>query len=95
MSTLATGALLTRQPLRPAPGSMRLIVGAGVLDMTANILYLVASRQGLLALVAVLSALYPAATVVLARIVLRERVGRVQLGGIVLTGVGVVMIAAG
>lgn len=97
MSTLASWAALSRQPLRPDRGSGALptMVGAGVLDMTANILYLVASRQGLLALVAVLSALYPAATVVLARVVLGERVGRVQLAGIGMTGVGVLMIAAG
>lgn len=97
LSSLAVFALLTRQALRPVAGVgvLPIIAGAGVLDMTANILYLLATREGLLALVAVLSALYPAATVLLARVVLGERVGRLQLAGIALTGVGVVMIAAG
>jgi uncharacterized membrane protein len=95
LSSLAAFALVTRQAFRPTAGVFPTIAGAGVLDMTANVLYLIASRRGLLALVAVLSALYPAATVLLARVVLGERVGRLQLGGIVLTGAGVVMIAAG
>jgi len=95
LSSLAVFTLVTRQAFRPAAGVFPTIVGAGVLDMTANVLYLLASRRGLLTLVAVLSALYPAVTVLLARVVLGERVGRLQLGGIVLTGAGVVMIAAG
>jgi drug/metabolite transporter (DMT)-like permease len=66
-----------------------------VLDMTANAIYLLAARRGLLALVAVLSSLYPAGTVVLARIVLRERLVRVQLAGLAMALAGIVLIAAG
>jgi drug/metabolite transporter (DMT)-like permease len=97
IALLAAGAVLSRQaPRLPADRAVLLTIAAGgALDMTANVLYVVASRQGMLALVAVVSALYPAATVVLARAVLGERIGRVQLGGIVMTGAGVVMIAAG
>jgi drug/metabolite transporter (DMT)-like permease len=95
VTMLGVVALLTRQRLRASRDVLPTIVAAGVLDMTANVLYLLASRRGLLALVAVLSALYPAITVLLARVVLTERIGRLQLGGIVLTGAGVVMIAAG
>lgn len=97
IALLAAGAVVSRQAVRPTAerGVLLTIAGGGVLDMTANVLYVVASRQGMLSLVAVLSALYPAATVLLARVVLKERIGRLQLGGIVLTGAGVVMIAAG
>lgn len=72
----------------------RTIVAAGVLDMTANALFLLASREGLLALVGVLSSLYPASTVLLARLVLQERLLGVQVAGLVLAGTGVVLIAA-
>lgn len=89
IGTLATGRSF-------AVGSRRAaltIVGAGVLDMAANALYLLATRQGLLALVGVLSSLYPASTVLLARLVLKERLLGVQVVGLVLAGTGVVLIA--
>ena len=57
---------------------------AGVLDTTANGLFQLASQRGLLSVVAVLGSLYPVATVVLARVVIKERMNRVQ-------GVGVFM----
>lgn len=77
----------------PQAGAFRTIAPAGVLDLAANALYLLAARRGLLALVAVLASLYPASTVVLARVALDERLTRVQLGGLGLAGVGVVLIA--
>jgi uncharacterized membrane protein len=57
-------------------------VACGALDMLANALYLVAVRQGQLGLVATLASLYPASTVLLARIVLGERLGRWQQVGV-------------
>ena len=94
--TLVLGAALAARVGRRAPsGTMPAILIAGVLDVTANILYLVASRIGLLSLVAVLTSLYPASTVLLARLVLRERMTRVQVAGLVLVVTGVALIAGG
>jgi drug/metabolite transporter (DMT)-like permease len=70
------------------------IIAAGILDMSANALFLLASRAGLLALVAPISALYPASTVLLARLVLHERLRGVQVVGLTLAGAGVLLIAA-
>ena len=77
-----------------ARGSRAAVVAAGALDVLAIALYLLASRRGLISLVAVLGSLYPAATVLLARVVLRERLVRIQLLGLVLALAGVVLIAS-
>jgi drug/metabolite transporter (DMT)-like permease len=69
------------------------IVAAGTLDVTANALYLAATNAGLLSIVAVLSSLYPASTVVGARVVLGERLHRLQVLGLVLALAGVAAMA--
>ena len=61
----------------------------------ANALFLVASRQGLVTLVGVIGSMYPASTVVLARVVLRERLAPHQLAGLGLAAVAVTAIAVG
>lgn len=71
-----------------------LAVAAGIFDAGANALFLAAARTGLLSLVAVLSALYPASTIVLARVVLGEKIGQVQRAGLALGLAGVLLIAA-
>ncbi len=71
-----------------------LIVAGGVLDMLANALYLLATHGGPLASVVTLSSLYPASTVLLARVVLGERIGRVQAAGIVVALVAVALIVS-
>jgi drug/metabolite transporter (DMT)-like permease len=63
--------------------------------MAANLLFLLASRLGLLSVVGVLLALYPASTVLLALLVLKERLHRVQLVGLAVASGGVVLIALG
>jgi drug/metabolite transporter (DMT)-like permease len=72
-----------------------LLAAAGLLDLLANALYALATRHGLLSVVAVLSSLYPLVTVLLARAFLGERVARIQELGIAAAVAGVAMIAAG
>ncbi|MEW9551447.1 EamA family transporter [Nonomuraea sp. NPDC050783] len=86
-------ALATGRALRPRAGTLRVIVAAGVLDMVANVLYLLAQRQGLLSLVAVLVSLYPASTLLLARQVLGERLNGVQVAGVACALGAVALIA--
>ena len=87
---------LAGQPLRLVPrGAARTAAAAGIVDMTANVLYLLASRMGSLAVVVTLSSLYPASTVALARVVLGERLHRTQVIGLVCALVAVVLIVAG
>jgi drug/metabolite transporter (DMT)-like permease len=74
---------------------LRPLAVVGVLDVGANLLFALASRHGLLSVVSVLASLYPLATVLLARAILRERVRRVQEVGIVVALGGVLLIAAG
>ncbi len=72
-----------------------LAVVAGVLDMAANLTYLEATRRGLLSIVAVVSSLYPASTVMLAFLIDRERVDRWQTSGMVLAASAVVLVTLG
>jgi drug/metabolite transporter (DMT)-like permease len=82
----------TRRAL--AVGDLGLLGLAGLLDFAATGLYGIANRHGLLSVVAVAGSLYPVATVLLARTVLRERVARSQALGVGLALVGVALIAA-
>ena len=86
-------ALATRTGLRPARGSMAVIAACGVFDMGANALLVLAFGSGLLVLVSVIGSLYPASTLVLARVVLGERVTRVQAVGLAIAAFAVVLIA--
>jgi drug/metabolite transporter (DMT)-like permease len=71
------------------------LVGAGVLDNVANLLFVLAAARGLLSLVSVLGSLYPVVTVVLARVVLDERLARWQLVGVAGALCGVALISIG
>jgi drug/metabolite transporter (DMT)-like permease len=70
-----------------------LAMAAGVLDVTANITFLLATQEGLLSIVAVIASLYPVATVVLAIAVTHERLSAAQGIGLVMAGGALVLIA--
>jgi drug/metabolite transporter (DMT)-like permease len=85
--------LARRQPLVPKVKVAPLILMAGVLDALGNAFFVLAAHTGRLDVAAVLSSLYPAATIILAAIVLRERVNRVQSIGILLAIIAVPLIS--
>ncbi|HUU35618.1 MAG TPA: EamA family transporter [Vicinamibacterales bacterium] len=87
-------ALLRKETWRIPVVAIAPAVSCGALDMVANGLYLVAVRQGQLSLVATLASLYPASTVLLARVVLGERLGRWQKVGVVTAVAATALIAA-
>ncbi len=93
--TLLGAVLLSgRRALLPrAAGAGILLIG--LLDVVANVCYLLATRRGLLSIVALLASLYPAATVVMARLVLGERLSRAQAAGLAGVGAAVALIAIG
>ena len=97
ISTLAVVAFARgSRPVVPEDRGVRgLAVGAGVLDVSANVFYLLATQTGLLSVVAVLGSLYPAATVVLARVVLAERLRPMQKVGMVTALLAAALLALG
>jgi drug/metabolite transporter (DMT)-like permease len=77
------------------PGVLLLTVVCGVIDMTANALYLIAARVGPLSVVVTLTSLYPASTVLLARVVLGERLNLRQVAGVVCALAAIALIVGG
>ena len=96
----STGVILVAVAIkRPALGVPARILPwlalIGLGDMFGNLLYAAASTSGLVSVTSVLASLYPIVTVVLARVILSERVARSQEAGIGLTLAGVALISAG
>jgi drug/metabolite transporter (DMT)-like permease len=91
------GAIIVigRQAWRTDRRWLPAMAGVGVLDMAGNAGFILAVQAGSLAIAAVLSSLYPVTTVILATIVLRERVTRSHAVGIALAVAAIVCIAAG
>jgi drug/metabolite transporter (DMT)-like permease len=83
-SALVMGAaLLLVRPVLTAGYPWLFAIVAGSMDALANGIFQIAAQQGELGIVAVIASLYPAATVVLARVVLREKMSRVQASGVI------------
>ena len=95
LAMAAAAAALTRNLRRPGGRPGRLAVIAGAAGAAGTLLYFFASHDGFLAVVAVLTSLYPASTIVLARILLGERLTRLRLTGLALAGACVALIAVG
>lgn len=92
---LAALVAARREPLGlRATGMVGAVAVSGSLDMAANILYLLASQHGMLAVVAALTGLYPASTIVLAQTRLSERMAPVQFAGLGVAALAAVMVAA-
>jgi drug/metabolite transporter (DMT)-like permease len=91
---VTVAVFLTRTTLRPPRALLPVLVGVGVFDTGANVLVAFATTKGAAGIVAVLSALYPLVTVLLARLVLGERlsVSRRIGGGVALAGAALVAV---
>jgi drug/metabolite transporter (DMT)-like permease len=95
LTTIGLLIVVRRRPWR-VPRSILPAVGAvAVLDLAGNGLYILATQAGRLDVAATLSSLYPVTTIVLAVALLRERVTRSHLAGIVVAAIAIVLIAGG
>ncbi|MGD2036489.1 MAG: DMT family transporter [Desulfobacterales bacterium] len=87
--------LLTRPAVQVGRVHMPAIIFLGICDALAGFAYALATTHGILGIVAVVGALYPAVTVLLSMLILRERPQPAQLIGVVLAVVGIAFISAG
>jgi drug/metabolite transporter (DMT)-like permease len=86
-------ALGRRQLPRPDPRLLTVVLLCGALDVAGNAFFVLAGQAGRLDVAAILSSLYPASTVLLAALLLGERVARVQFVGIVAALAAIALIA--
>ena len=94
LAILAAGAVVLRPPLRLGVRTTLAVAAIGLIDTGANALFALASARGLLAVVSVLGSLYPISTVVLAHLLLGERITRTQQGGVAAALVGVALVGS-
>ena len=94
-SIILAAVAIRRPSLAVAPIQVPVLALIGIGDMLGNLLFAAASTSGLVSITSVLASLYPIVTVMLARLVLKERVARSQEAGIALTLAGVALISAG
>jgi drug/metabolite transporter (DMT)-like permease len=91
---VVAAAVTGTRPVIVAGGARLLLAtfGSGILDASANVSYVIATRAGLFGLAVVLTSLYPGITVLLARFVLAERLRATQFAGLLLAAAGVVLV---
>jgi drug/metabolite transporter (DMT)-like permease len=94
VAAFAAAYLATRPPLAVGRAELPVLVLIGLLIIAADSLYAVATTEGLLSVVVVLSSLYPAVTIALARVYLNERLQRLQQVGVAAALAGALAIAA-
>ncbi len=94
-SVILVAVAVQRPPLGVAARVLPWLALIGLADTCGNVFFAAASQSGLVSVTSVLASMYPIVTVVLARILLAERVARTQEAGIGLTLAGVVLISAG
>jgi uncharacterized membrane protein len=88
-------ASVLRVPWVPRGRTVRLALLMGPLGASATGMFLLATQHGYLAVAGVLASLYPASTVLLAAVLLRERIHRAQGFGLVLCALAITFVAAG
>jgi drug/metabolite transporter (DMT)-like permease len=94
-AVILAAVAIRRPSLAIPPIQLPVLALVGTGDMLGNLLFAAASTSGLVSITSVLASLYPIVTVLLARVVLKERVARSQEAGILLTLAGVALISAG
>lgn len=94
-SVLVVGisCILRGESFRKMNGMLGVVILSGVIDLAANVFYLFSTRYGFLMIVAVITSLYPTATVFLAQIVLQERLTRPQWIGVAFAAGSLALIA--
>jgi drug/metabolite transporter (DMT)-like permease len=92
---ILAGAVATGRLRAPGARHVPALIALGALDLAANVLYAHATQETLLSVAAVLASLHPVVTILMARLLLDERLRRVQQAGVVLAIAGVCLIAGG
>ena len=92
---IAALVIVARRPWRIPRPVVPALLAVAVLDLAGNGLYILATQAGRLDVAATLSSLYPVTTVVLAVVLLRERVTWSHLVGIIMAGIAIALIAGG
>ncbi len=93
IASFTLALLASRHSFRVERGGLVPSMVAGAADMGANILFLLASQSGMLSLVAIITSLFPAPTVILARFVFQQRIPPIRMAGLVLALAGVALIS--